>query len=569
MSKDRRLRQLLRRPRSAVSSPIPIGAAAGCDLLIFRDVAALTGVEVRRDTELGNKPDEHFAVSRVAGMQRLVQWSREHWLLPILALAALTRFYDLTAAAIWGDEGSSLLLAQYALAGIWFHAAHDVHPPLYFMLLHGWIELFGDGIFSIRSLSALLGIVTVAFGVWLVSLVATRRAAVLAGVLLALLPTAVRYSQEVRMYSLLGVWLIGATLALVYWVKQPQRQRYLVFYVLLMTAGFYTHYFTALCVLSHWLYLLVIRFQPSSPCRPVTRPAWWLANVAIVGLYLPWVPGLVDLIQHMEQLKANGDVGWQTPVTLASLPSMIWLFLIQDEADSLPLALFASMPLLVLIVAGITAWRDRTPYKFDVLLVTYSALPLLLVFSVSFISPIFIERYLTAFALGLPMVFAIAIDRLQKRFRALALALLAVFVGAELVGLNNNTNVDVNDQVNVMVDYVNQHYVAGDRIVISDMLWYLSYVYYNRTDAQPLLYTPPLPDGRSSRPNQYGFGTLVDQEADTLYLDKLETLPKGTGRVWLISTGDQPDEFAPLPQGWQKVSEFEAGYARARLFLEP
>ena len=194
-------------------------------------------------------------------------------------------------------------------------------------------------------------------------------------------------------------------------------------------------------------------------------------------------------------------------------------------------------------------------------------LPLLVVFSVSFVSPVFIERYMTAYALGLPMVLAIAIDQLQKRFRMLAFALLAVFVGTELVGLKINATVDVNDQVSVMVDYVNQRYVAGDRIVISDMLWYMSYVYYNRTDAQPLLYTPPLRNGVSSRPNAYGFGTLVNQDADKIYLDSLVELPAGTGRVWLISTGDQPDEFAPLPPTWHKTREFEAGNAKARLFV--
>jgi uncharacterized membrane protein len=120
-------------------------------------------------------------------------------------LATVVRFYDLTAAAIWGDEGSSLLLANYSLGGIWEHAAFDVHPPLYFMLLHGWIGLFGEGILSIRSLSAVAGIATVGLGVCLVDRLATRRAAIIAGVLLALLPTAVRYSQEVRMYSLLGL----------------------------------------------------------------------------------------------------------------------------------------------------------------------------------------------------------------------------------------------------------------------------------------------------------------------------------------------------------------------------
>lgn len=484
----------------------------------------------------------------------------------VLVLAIVTRFYGLTASAIWGDEGSSLMMSRYSMDGIWVHAAHDVHPPLYFMLLHGWIEVFGDGIFSIRCLSALPGIAGVMLGMWLVRLIANPRAALLAGLMLALLPTAVRYSQEVRMYSLLGVWLLGATIALVYWVKQPRDTRPLVIYALLMTAGFYTHYFTALCVLVHWAYLLVLRLQPH-PLKLINRPAWWLANVAIVLVFAPWIPNLIDLIQHMDQLKANGDVGWELPVTLSSLPSMVWTFLIQDDGEKLPWLLFGALPMLVLAVIAMTGWRDRSCYRWSVLLTLYTLLPLLLVYGVSFISPVFIERYLNAYALGLPLIMALAIDRLLDGFRLVAFGLLALFIGTELVGLKTNATVDVNDQTSVMVEFVNQHYIEGDRIVISDMLWYMPYVYYNRTDARPMLYTPPLANGNSSRPNDYGFGTLVNGDAQRIYLDQLSQLPRGTGRVWLISTADQPDEFAPLPKGWQKVSETEAGNNRARLFV--
>ena len=193
-------------------------------------------------------------------------------------------------------------------------------------------------------------------------------------------------------------------------------------------------------------------------------------------------------------------------------------------------------------------------------------MPGLLVFAVSFASPVFIERYLTAYALGLPMIMAVLIDRWLKTARLVALALLLGFVGLEAVGLKNNIDVDANDQISVMVDYVNRHYVAGDRIVISDMLWYLSYVYYNRTDAQPMLYTPPLPGGASSRPNAYGFGTLIDQP-DQVYLDQLSRLPVGSGRYWLVGSDDPAEEFAPLPPGWRKVSQFAAGGTRARLFV--
>ena len=524
-------------------------------------------MEYRRETELAGQPDGRAGRTRATALSPLPQWLADYGFWLILVLAAAVRFYDLTAAAIWGDEGSSLLMSQYSLGDIWFHAAHDVHPPLYFMVLHGWIELFGDGIFAIRSLSALPGIAVVALGFWLVRLVANPRAALLAGLLLALLPTAVRYSQEVRMYSLLGLWLLGATIALVYWVKHPRRTRYLAIYALLMAVGFYTHYFTALCVIVHWTYLLLLRLHPAHPVKLITRPAWWLSNVAIVALFLPWLPGLIDLIQHMDELKANGDVGWELPVTLGSLPSMVWDYLIQDDGDALPWPIFIALPLLLLGVIVVTVARDRSLFRWSTLLAIYTLLPLLTVYGVSFISPVFIERYLTAFALGLPLILALAIDRLWDGFRVLALALLVLLVCTELVGLKTNATVDVNDQPSVMAAFVNQHYVEGDQIVISDLLWYMPFVYYNRTDAAPLLYTPPLANGASSRPNAYGFGTLVDDNAEKIYLDHLSELPAGTGRVWLISTADQPDEFAPLPTGWQKISETAAGNNRARLFV--
>ncbi|MGY2400338.1 glycosyltransferase family 39 protein [Pseudomonas sp. SDO5271_S396] len=521
----------------------------------------------RSVVEQDDKVEAFPAVNRLTQAWEGAAWLSRLWWVPILALAMALRFYGLTSAAIWGDEGSSLLLSEYAVADLWFHAAHDVHPPLYFFMLRGWIEIFGDGIWSIRGMSAIPGVVAVGLGIWLVRQLSTRRAALLAGILLALLPSAVRYSQEVRMYSLLAVWLVGATLALVYWVRQPERTRYLVAYVLLMSAGFYTHYFTALCVLVHWAYLGLLCTSQASGQRLITRPAWWAANTVIVLLYLPWLPGLLDLVQHVEQLKVGGDIGWEDPVGWLSVPSMIWQFMLQDEGTGFWPPLFWLFPLLLVGVVVVTAWRERERYRPAGLLALFFLLPLLLVYGVSFISPVFIERYLTVYALGLPMLVALAIDRLPARFSLLGAALFVLFAGVELVGLKNNFTVDEQDQFNVPVEFVNRNYQEDDRIVLSDMMWYLSYVYYDQTDAQLQLYTPPRPDGTPTRPNAYGFGTLVDQDGGRIYLDHLSALPADTRRVWLISSNEAPDDFAPLPDGWRLLLQQDGGGARARLFV--
>lgn len=488
------------------------------------------------------------------------------WLWCILLVATAVRFYGSTSSSIWCDEGSSLMLSNYSLSGIWFHAAHDVHPPLYFMLLHGWMGVFGDSLASIRALSVLPGIATVFLGMWLVRLVATQRAALLAGILLALLPTAVRYSQEVRMYSLLGMWLIGATIALVYWVKNPDKTRYLAVYAALMTAAFYTHYFAAFCVMAHWLYLLLLSTRHSAAGNVIKRPTWWLANTGIVILFLPWLPGLVDLLQHMHELKAGGDVGWEPPVDARSLPAMVWQLLTQDEGDTLPWPVFWLAPLALFASVIWIAVRDASPYKFHALIAIYTLLPILAIYALSFISPMFIERYVSFAALGLPLLVAIAVDRLLVHKRVIAIAVLVLFMGVESVGLRSNFSSDA-DHFDQLVEHVNQQFLPGDRIIVSDLFWYFSYVYYNKTPAQPMLYTPPTPDGVSGRPTAYGFGTLVNEDGAKIYVDHLADLPATSGRIWLISSSVQPDDFAPIPSGWHKTQDLTIDDTQVRLYL--
>lgn len=64
------------------------------------------------------------------------------------------------------------------------------------------------------------------------------------------------------------------------------------------------------------------------------------------------------------------------------------------------------------------------------------------------------------------------------------------------------------------------------------MFWYLTWGYYDRSHTAPRLYTPPTAAGVSTRPNRYGFGTLIDENAG-VYLDRLEDLPLVTvGSGW-------------------------------------
>ncbi|MEA3460120.1 MAG: glycosyltransferase family 39 protein, partial [Chloroflexota bacterium] len=130
-------------------------------------------------------------------------------LIIIILVAALLRFYRLDGQSLWADEGNSVALAGRDLATIARNAARDIHPPLYYWLLHFWVMAFGKSEIAVRSLSALLGTALVYLTFLLGCRLFGRRVGLAAALLSALSPFQVYYSQEARMYIL--ATLLGAS----------------------------------------------------------------------------------------------------------------------------------------------------------------------------------------------------------------------------------------------------------------------------------------------------------------------------------------------------------------------
>ncbi|MEE1886965.1 glycosyltransferase family 39 protein [Pseudomonas carassii] len=124
------------------------------------------------------------------------------WLLVCLGIALLAsaaRLYHVPGPVLWLDEAYSVTIAGMSPSQILFHTIRDVHPPFYYLLLHYWIELFGNGLLAVRGLSVLCSSLSVTVAMLIAVQLANRRAALLVGVLFALLPISVRYGQETRM----------------------------------------------------------------------------------------------------------------------------------------------------------------------------------------------------------------------------------------------------------------------------------------------------------------------------------------------------------------------------------
>jgi len=131
------------------------------------------------------------------------------FILCIIGVAALLRFYRLTNQSFWFDEGTTLNLTdsvdlvENARRLFRLSTGGERFQPLYNLIVPYWRDAFGDGEFSLRSFSALAGIGAVALVVLTAYRVFGPAHAAWTGILAASSSFAVYYSQEARPYALL------------------------------------------------------------------------------------------------------------------------------------------------------------------------------------------------------------------------------------------------------------------------------------------------------------------------------------------------------------------------------
>lgn len=183
---------------------------------------------------------------------------------------------------LWLDESLSVGIARLPYNDLVDALKHDGSPPVYYLLLHWWLDVVGHGPVAARALSGVLGIATVP-AAWAFAREATgsRRVAWVTAVLLATSPFALRYSSEARMYALvmllvaLGGWALARLLRGGSW-----------------RAGLGVAVCSGLLLLTHyWSMYLLGAVGIGLLAKRLWRP---VIAVALGGvLFLPWLPVFV------------------------------------------------------------------------------------------------------------------------------------------------------------------------------------------------------------------------------------------------------------------------------------
>jgi 4-amino-4-deoxy-L-arabinose transferase-like glycosyltransferase len=184
---------------------------------------------------------------RMSRTEKAASGIADRWFLTALILLGFgLRLLRLDFQPLWWDEGYSVWFATHPLGPMMALTAQDIHPPLYYALLHGWTLLLGARPVALRLFSVVVGTLTIPAIYLAGRRMFTMRTALLAALLAAISPLAVFYSQEVRMYGLVA--LLSTGILPVAWqalgpTDRPAHWKNLLLYVLLMTAALYTQYY--------------------------------------------------------------------------------------------------------------------------------------------------------------------------------------------------------------------------------------------------------------------------------------------------------------------------------------
>jgi mannosyltransferase len=198
---------------------------------------------------------------------------------------------------LWLDEALSVRIAGLGFGDMVDALRHDGHPSLYYLLLGGWMDVFGDSNGAARSLSAVASLATVPV-LWAIG----RRRSETLGVLAALVglssPFLLRYGTEARMYALLTFLTALAWLTVERSLERPQMSR-LVAVAVVTAALIHTHYW------SFWLIggALLMCAAAVFFGDPAHRPAVVRTGAAIAAGSLTFV---VWLGVFFDQLTSTG-----------------------------------------------------------------------------------------------------------------------------------------------------------------------------------------------------------------------------------------------------------------------
>lgn len=291
--------------------------------------------------------------------------------------------------------------------------AGDFNPPLYYLILHYWMKIFGGGEVSLRGLSLIFFAANIfVILLFLQNILKVKGRRIWIYILLfSLNPFLLYFAFEARMYSLLA--LLSTLSFYFFWQKKAG------FYHLVTILGLYTHYFFLFVVATHFAFGLL--FKKGKLVKKIKLP-----TLSFI-FFLPW---LLYVFPHLLTNTARFWLGKSSFYDLITLPAVLFTGYERSyfkfwHAWLLPLSIFFILTFVIFVFRRVRLIKGRTDQsRLFLLLVFWSFLFPALSVLVSFLKPVFLPRYLIFASAGFNLLLFFVLEKESRRLRLLSILIL-------------------------------------------------------------------------------------------------------------------------------------------------
>ena len=456
----------------------------------------------------------------IQGLKLKLIVNKEFWAILIISLIAFgLRLWRLGACDFWYDEVYSVIISKNFL--------HNWNPPVYFIILHYWMKLFGVSEFVLRFPSLVFSVISIPCLFFLGKQIFNSRVGLYASGIMCLSSFHLWYAQEARSYSL-SVLLSILSTYFFYRFLTEGKIKLGFFYILFFILGFYSDisYYHLFLLLTQLLaaaifirkdiYLKFLLFFCFLFLVSSLRFENFISKFLIVksGFWIP-VPSLRSLINTIENFNLGYNVS----------SGLYW---------------FSDLIVLLILGLGFLTFRQKKESKRNFVFVAMlSFLPLVLSYSFSkIIFPVYLDRGFIIFSpyyyllLGLGLGY-LENKRIKKIIVSVSLVILLISLSSYYRNLmptasRHHLGVVLKKPFKPALRFIEDNFKLGDLVMHTNSSSQIVFEFYSKNNEieQNFLFASRMIDSNWNRPYVSGRGMVSVEELAAI----------GAKRIWVLSS---------------------------------
>jgi len=491
----------------------------------------------------------------------------------VIFLGFSLRFYNLAKESLWIDEGGGVILVAKKPIGHILNPEVDLSISTYHVILHYWMQLFGEKEFAVRFPALIFGVLSIFMIYKVGKIIFNQEIGLLSALILSISPFHVHYSQEAKPYSLLMLLSLASIYYFIKFIKSSDEKNFnlkfdsqfhrilnslknkkdIGIYIVLMLVGIYTHYFFFFLLIFQNIYFFIYYIKYKKIVK-----SWLISQCIIVFIFLLYNP---FFLKHIKWGMKDGLTYLNPYFSLFSIIKTFYVFILDFSFINPDYCVpcFYVNPFIIFLICAVflllifLGIRRLFVYKQNfkevifknkklVFLILYLTIPVITLYIISFIIPLFQVRYVIYSSAPLYILVSRGISGFKKSIKIAFVVLLLFLFSFVLHGYYTDVT---KEQWREATNFINEYSEEEDTIIYPYSTFIFSY-YNAKIDKNRVI------------PNQYPY-PKDDPEVfgKPLRPRDIDEITSKYNRVWLV-----------LPSTWELADYKEITNEFKTLILE-